>query len=102
MSTAIIEPPRAANERPRAHESRIHRWLGDFMVIVAGVIAALGADSLWDHWQDREAEQVYLQQLRSDITENVHRLEGAIALETKQHEGALAAYRAVAEHQLIT
>src|SRR5262245_6959792 len=102
MSTTVIEPPRAANEKPETHESRARRWFSEFIVIVAGVIAALGADSLWDAWQDRQSEQVYLQQLRSDIGENVRRLEAAIALETKQHEAGETAYRAVLGQQVIT
>jgi hypothetical protein len=77
-------------------------WLREFMTIVAGVMVALACDSLWDQWQDRQAEAAYLQQLHSDLSENAKRISAAIALETQQHEAASAAYNAVAQRQSIT
>jgi hypothetical protein len=102
MTTTLAEPARHVTEPRRATSWNISRWLSEFVVIVAGVLAALGANSVWGRWQDRKTEQVYVQQLRSDINENVKRLESAIALESEQHEGAAAAYRAVASGEIVT
>lgn len=71
------------------------RWASEFIVIVAGVIVALGANAMWGDWQDRRAEHAYLDQLRGDLDENLVRLRDAMKLEDTQHAAAGAAYAAV-------
>jgi hypothetical protein len=52
--------------------------LREFFVIVAGVLAALGAQAIWEGRQERELEQSYLAQLARDAHENADRLASAI------------------------
>jgi hypothetical protein len=102
MPTTLADPPHAVSHTAKTSSWNFSRWASEFVVIVAGVIAALGANSLWGRWQDGRTEQVYLQQLRSDIGENEKRLEAAIALESQQHDAASAAFRAVQLGNTIT
>lgn len=80
-------------ERPPTH--RFRRLLGEFALIVAGVTVALGADSLWDYWQDRVAEREYLTQLESDLVENQRRMDEAIELEKLQSAAGQSALKAI-------
>jgi len=73
----------------------VSRLLAEFLLIVAGVTVALGADSLWSLRQDRVREAEYLGQLRSDLEENRSRLVAAIADEETLGAAALAALQAV-------
>ncbi len=75
--------------------------MGEFVLIVAGVTVALGADSLWDFRQDREAEEEYLVQMRSDLAENERRLEDALALEAQQAAAATSALNAFASGRAV-
>jgi hypothetical protein len=78
----LTEPSRAPAEPPR--RLRMPRGAGwrtalrEFLVIVAGVLAALGAQAWWEGRQEREREQEYLHQLLADVRENEHRLNDAI------------------------
>jgi hypothetical protein len=76
--------------------ARLYRLFGDFVLIVAGVTVALGADSLWGIRQEHIAEAEYLAQLGSDLEENERRLVSAIKLEEVQGAAARQAFRAVA------
>ncbi len=57
--------------------------VGEFVLIMAGVTVALGADALRSARQDRMREEEYLEQLRSDLAENRERLVAAI--EDEEH-----------------
>ena len=81
--------------------SRIRRPLAEFLLIVAGVTVALGADSLWGLWQERVTEREYLGLLRADLDMNAVRLEAVIALEASQRAAAETAFRAVASGRSI-
>jgi len=75
--TADPTAPRAGPPSPR----RFH-WmpiLREFLVIVAGVLVALGAQAWWEGRQDREHELQYKRQLQADLGEQARRLERAIA-----------------------
>lgn len=50
----------------------------EFVVIVAGVLAALAAQAWWTSHEDRARERDYLAQLLADTRENERRLETAI------------------------
>jgi hypothetical protein len=75
---------------------RFRRAATEFVLIVTGVSVALGAQSLWDFGQDRDAEREYLSQLQSDLAENQRRLQDARELEVQQAAAARAALNALA------
>ncbi len=75
---------------------RFRRAATEFVLIVTGVSVALGAQSLWDFGQDRDAEREYLSQLQSDLAENQRRLRDALELEEQQAAAAQAALNALA------
>ncbi len=61
------------------------RWRGalrEFVVIVAGVMAALGAQAWWEGREERGRERDYLTQLHADTRENERRLDDAIAVDS--------------------
>jgi hypothetical protein len=83
-----------ANSR-LAGSFRASRALGEFLLIVAGVTVALGAESLWAARLDRLREAEYMEQLRSDLAENQRRLDVAILDEETIGAAALTALQAV-------
>ena len=48
--------------------------LREFLVILTGVLAALGAQAWWERGQERERERAYLYQLLADTRENERRI----------------------------
>jgi hypothetical protein len=63
----------------------------EFLVIVAGILSALAAQTLWTRHQDQEMERDYLLQLLTDTRENEHRANDAI-----EHEELIRAATASA------
>lgn len=59
-------------------------------MIVAGVLAALGADAWWENRQEHERERTYLAQIVADTRENERRLDEALAQERMQLEATKA------------
>jgi hypothetical protein len=53
--------------------------LREFLIIVTGVLAALGAQALWEDGQERARERDYLFQLLDDTRENERRITQAMA-----------------------
>jgi len=45
--------------------------LGELVIVIVGVIIALGVDSWWSDRQDRVAEKGHLEALQSEFTENL-------------------------------
>lgn len=92
--STIEEPPVAAPEGEAKSEARkptsapfseLGRWRGalrEFVVIVAGVLAALGAQAWWQGREERTRERDYLAQLHADTRENERRLDAAIAVDS--------------------
>jgi hypothetical protein len=78
------------------------RFFREFLLIVAGVTAALGADSLWSVRQERVRESEYLEQLRADLAENRVRLDAAILDEETLGAAALTALGALERGAPIT
>lgn len=76
---------------------RVNWWyaLGEFALIVAGVLVALGVDSWWQSREQAEREHVYLVQLLADTRENSRRTDAAIA------EDSVAGARARRYQQMI-
>lgn len=81
------------------------RWkhaLAEFVLIVAGVLAALGADAWWENRQDHERERTYLAQLVADTRGNERRLEEALAQEQMQLEATKAVLGALRSAEPIS
>jgi hypothetical protein len=60
--------------------------LGEFAIIVAGVLAALGAQAWWEARGDAAREADYLRQIAADVAENEARLGAAIATDSAAHD----------------
>jgi hypothetical protein len=69
--------------------------VGEFVLIVAGVIVALAATAWWDGRQDRRRERDYLLQLLEDTRENERRLNTAIEEDASRREMVGAIVRAL-------
>jgi hypothetical protein len=66
--------------RPRfAHTIDWRHAVTEFVLIVAGVLVALAANSWWESRRDHDREHVYLVQLLADTHENAVRVGTAIA-----------------------
>src|SRR5688500_17187949 len=62
------------------------RLIAELAVIVAGVLIALGADSWWEHRQERRRAEEYLRQLLVDFRATERQIEYAIAGDTEKFE----------------
>lgn len=66
-------------------EGWLARWrsgLREFAIIVAGVLAALAAQALWEGRQEQKRERDYLRQLLADTRENLRRIDAAIQVDS--------------------
>jgi hypothetical protein len=54
----------------------------EFVIIVAGVLAALAAQAMWQGYENRQREAQYVQQLLEDTRENERRIGEAIAIDS--------------------
>ncbi|HEV2147217.1 MAG TPA: hypothetical protein VGR37_07425 [Longimicrobiaceae bacterium] len=88
MSATAPPDPADTRRRAPAPRRRLLRFgapggwqsvLREFAVIVAGVLAALGAQAWWEGRQERERERAYLAQVLAETRENEERLADAIA-----------------------
>ena len=50
--------------------------LGELVIVIVGVIIALGVESWWSDRQDRVAEKGHLEALQSEFTENLGTVNG--------------------------
>lgn len=66
----------------RDWRARVSGTAREFLVIVAGVLVALGAQAWWEGRQERQLERDYLVQLRADARENLARLNAAITADS--------------------
>ena len=67
---------------PVSRFSQTINWrlaLGEFVLIVAGVLVALTVDSWWESRENAARERTYLVQLLADTRENARRIDAAIA-----------------------
>ena len=67
------------SKRPSA--GRAPKALGEFTIIVVGVLAALGVQAMWEGIGDRQREDQYLSQILSDARFNIDVLEDALGVE---------------------
>ncbi|MDT8340793.1 MAG: hypothetical protein RQ751_04705 [Longimicrobiales bacterium] len=63
------------------------RWLAEFVVIVVGVLVALGVDAAREAREERAREAAYLEQLHADLTTTADSLRAAIAVEETARAG---------------
>jgi hypothetical protein len=64
------------------------RLAAEFVVIVVGVLVALGVDAARDAHADRLREAAYLRQLQADLTETADHLAEAISVDRRARDGA--------------
>lgn len=63
---------------PRIHQVGWRSALREFVLIVAGVLVALGANSWWESRQDLGRERAYMIQLRSDLVATLELIDNAV------------------------
>jgi hypothetical protein len=90
------------NQNRSQKSIQIRRVVGEFLLIVAGVSVALGAEALWEARLDRIREAEYLDQVRSDLAENERRLLEAIDSEEMTHVSIQTAIDAVVQRRTIS
>jgi len=76
--------------------NQVRKAAAEFLLIVAGVLAALTVDAWWQGRLDNEHERQYLEQIAADVRSNRERLQEALELEQDQLQRAqsmLAAFR---------
>ena len=56
--------------------------VGEFVLIVAGVLVAMAANSWWESRQDRTKEETYLTQLLADTRANQERVDSAFVVDS--------------------
>jgi hypothetical protein len=72
------------------------RWFAaEFLVIVTGVLVALGLNALYQRGQDARNETTYLALLDRDIGHSIRQLEEKIGFEAAQVGDGMAAYRSL-------
>src|SRR5690606_6008252 len=79
------------------------RWFAaEFLVVVTSVLFELALNAWWEASQEHRREELYLNQLRSDLRINKERLEEAIRLEQTTRAGAEAVIAALSAATPIT
>lgn len=68
----------------------------EVVVIVMGVLLALGADSAWSEWKDRGTEKRYLAALAADLDVTTERLSEALSQDSANMHQSLSMYRLLA------
>lgn len=70
--------PAATTRIPERHIDLYRRWIGEFVVIVLGVLAALAVDSWSGERNNRVLEQEYLARLAEDLDRDIAEIEETI------------------------
>lgn len=74
------------------------RWFAaEILVIVAGVLIALGLNSWWQDRQDAESEQVYLRLVLRDLDQMAANLQELLDFERGRVDAGIAVYRMLSE-----
>ena len=71
------------------------------VVIVLGIIIALGAEALWDSSRDRRDEQVALRHLAEDFSKNAARFDAAVAWHRGTRDATLVLMQSPAAGQVL-
>ena len=82
--------------------ARFGRLFVEFLLIVAGVSVALAADAFWEFRTGLEREAEYLDQIRSDLSENERRLLAALEDEDMTEASVQLAIGAVVSAQPVS
>ena len=61
--------------------NRISWFLAEFAVVLSGVLVALALNAWWQAGQDRDQEQLYLEQLREDVRRSIDNIETQVQSE---------------------
>ena len=70
--------PAATTRKPERYIDLYRRWIGEFFVIVLGVLAALAVDSWSEERNNRALEQEYLARIAEDLNRDVAEIEETI------------------------
>ena len=70
--------PVATTKIPERHIGLYRRWVGEFVVIVLGVLAALAVDSWSEERNNRVLEREYLARITEDLNRDVAEIEETI------------------------
>jgi hypothetical protein len=73
---------------PRSSVSGSRLLLGELVVIVAGILIALAADSRWQNRLDSQREREYLEAFRSDVEQTIA-TNAAVARDQDSIQGAM-------------
>ncbi|NNF59355.1 MAG: hypothetical protein HKN04_14060, partial [Rhodothermaceae bacterium] len=74
------------------------RWFGaEIVVVVLGVLTAVGINAWWQGQQDAASEANYLALISRDLGQMIDDLESLEAFETSQIEDGFAAYRTISD-----
>lgn len=76
------------------------RLIGEFLIIVAGVLVAFQVDAWAEDRRDRDREQAHLQALMREFEENVRRLDGLMA-DQRRTLSATGQTLALADGQMV-
>lgn len=71
------------------------------IVIVLGIIIALGAEALWNSSQDRKGEQVALRHLSEDFRKNTARFDEAVSWHLGARDATLVLMESLAAGQVL-
>jgi len=80
--------PAATNKLPERHVDLYRRWIGEFVVIVLGILVALAVDSWSDERNNRILEQEYLARIKEDLKWDLEGIEEAIQASILQGRAA--------------
>jgi hypothetical protein len=83
--------------RPSGEQYFLKDALRDLVVVVVGILAALGLESAWEDRQDRVEEALLLQGLRTEFSENREQLVERITIWTDVREANLTARRLIGQ-----
>jgi hypothetical protein len=80
--------------------TKIKWFLGEFLVVVCGVLVAFMLNSWWIAIKEKTQEENYLIQIESDISETIVNIDKAINSQTGRCKAAVVLIRAVYSKEL--
>lgn len=80
--------PAATSKLPDRYVNLYRRWVGEFVVIVLGILAALAVDSWSEERSNRILEQEYLARIKEDLEWDLAEIEEAISASILQGRSA--------------
>ncbi len=80
--------PAATDKLPERYVNHYRRWVGEFVVIVLGILAALAVDSWSEDRGNHILEQEYLARIKEDVEWDLAEIEEAIQASILQGRSA--------------